>query len=91
MDLITGLVWSSWSGVLPDKGAAERRPIGSRDHQDMNRMVWWDGLDQWRAEVSEIDLGSGRLSASGVPIGVDPLPYRLDYAVVTSAVFAPLR
>jgi len=53
----------------------------------MNRMVWWNGLDQWRAEVSEIDLGSGRLSASGVQIGVDPLPYRLDYAVVTSSAF----
>jgi uncharacterized protein len=53
----------------------------------MNRMVWWNGLDQWRAEVSEIDLGSGRLSASGVQIGVDPLPYRLDYAVVTSSGF----
>ena len=53
----------------------------------MNRMVWWNGLDQWRAEVSEIDLGSGRLSASGVQIGVDPLSYRRDYAVVTSSGF----
>ena len=53
----------------------------------MNRMVWWNGLDQWRAEVSEIDLGSDRLSASGVQIGVDPLPYRLDYAVVTGSGF----
>jgi uncharacterized protein len=53
----------------------------------MYRMVWWNGLDQWRAEVSKIDLGPGRLSASGVHIGVDPLPYRLDYAVVTSSGF----
>jgi hypothetical protein len=50
----------------------------------MNRMVWWNGLDQWRAEVSEIDLGLGQLSASGVQIGLDPLPYRLDSAVLTS-------
>jgi hypothetical protein len=27
---------------------AERRPTGSRDHQDMNRMAWWNALDQWR-------------------------------------------
>jgi len=65
--------------------------MDSGDHQGMNRMVWWTGLDQWRAEVSEIDLGSDRLSASGVQIGVDPLPYRLDYSVVTGSGFVTER
>jgi hypothetical protein len=39
----------------------------------------WEGVGQWRAEASHIDIQRDGLSASGTQLGVDPLPYRLDY------------
>lgn len=46
-------------------------------------MLLWKGLGSWRAEVSAVDLDGDRLSASGTQLGVDPLPYRLDYNLTT--------
>ena len=45
----------------------------------MPRLVVWSGLDAWGAEVVSLDLTSGGIRASGLQVGVDPLPYRLDY------------
>ena len=45
------------------------------------RLVIWEGLDAWRAEVARVELGDGELSATGTQLGVEPLPYRLDYAL----------
>jgi uncharacterized protein len=50
----------------------------------MARVVIWEGLDDWRAEVAHVEIGDGELSAKGTQLGVDPFPYRLDYALETS-------
>jgi uncharacterized protein len=50
----------------------------------MARMLMWQGLDDWRAEVAHVELGDGELLATGTQLGVDPLPYRLDYALEAS-------
>jgi hypothetical protein len=42
-------------------------------------MIHWRGLDEWRSEVAEITLLDRGIAARGVQVGVDPLPYRLDY------------
>jgi uncharacterized protein len=47
------------------------------------RLVLWSGLDAWRAEAVTVDLTAAGLSAAGSQLGVDPLPYRLDYALTT--------
>ena len=39
----------------------------------------WNGVDEWMAEVAEIDLGDDGLSARGTQLGRDPLPFRVDY------------
>lgn len=49
----------------------------------MTEMLMWAGLGSWRAEVSDVDFDGDRLSASGTQLGVDPLPYRLDYSLRT--------
>jgi hypothetical protein len=57
----------------------------------MARVVIWEGLDDWRAEVAQLELGDGELSAKGTQLGVDPLPYRLDYALEASDWFITRR
>src|SRR5215218_7118408 len=47
------------------------------------RLVLWSGLDGWRAEAATVDLDAAGLQATGSQLGVDPLPYRLDYALST--------
>lgn len=46
---------------------------------DGARFVIWRGADEWRTEVAAIDLGPAGIEATGTQIGVDPVPYRLDY------------
>jgi uncharacterized protein len=50
----------------------------------MARVVIWEGLDAWRAEIAQVETGDGELSARGTQLGVDPLPYRLDYTLETA-------
>ena len=38
-----------------------------------------DRDDAWRAEVARVELGESGLRATGTQLGVDPVPYRLDY------------
>jgi hypothetical protein len=45
----------------------------------MTRFVHWEGTDEWRAEAVEVELTDDGVAARGVQLGVDPLPYRLDY------------
>jgi hypothetical protein len=47
----------------------------------MRSLVW---VKDSGAEYTEVDLGDG-LRATGLAIGADPEPYRLDYALTTSA------
>jgi hypothetical protein len=45
----------------------------------------WAGVDEWRAESAHVHPGRDRFTAAGVQLGVDPVPYRLDYRLETSA------
>jgi hypothetical protein len=45
----------------------------------MLRLAIWQGVDEWRAEAAQVDLGPRDLGATGTQIGADPRPYRLDY------------
>lgn len=48
-------------------------------------MVHWSGVDAWRAEAAHVAAGPEGLRASGVQMGVEPLPYRLEYALEADA------
>lgn len=50
------------------------RPADERGH-----LYIWRGLDAWRSEVAEIELDEDGLLATGSQVGVDPMPYRVDY------------
>jgi uncharacterized protein len=45
--------------------------------------VLWRGLDSWRTEAAHVELAGARVRASGTQLGVEPLPYRLDYELET--------
>jgi uncharacterized protein len=51
----------------------------------------WRGLDDWRAEYCDVSLYSDRLLARGTQIGVEPVPYRLQYALDTAIGFDTVR
>jgi hypothetical protein len=54
-------------------------------------LVVWRGLDGFRAEVAEVELSAAALSARGTQVGVDPLPYRVDYELEAGEDFATRR
>jgi uncharacterized protein len=45
----------------------------------MSRAITWRGLEEWLAEHAEVDLWETGVAASGVQLGVEPEPYRIDY------------
>src|SRR5262245_1895439 len=47
------------------------------------RAVAWQRDGTFGAEFAEVTLAPTRLSAVGVALGADPLPYRLDYRLET--------
>jgi uncharacterized protein len=49
----------------------------------VERFVLWRGLDSWRTEAAHVELAGARVRASGTQLGVEPLPYRLDYELET--------
>ena len=55
------------------------------------RTLVWRGLDEWRAEYAEVVLHADRLLARGTQVGVDPAPYRIEYALDTSDDFITSR
>jgi uncharacterized protein len=56
-----------------------------------HRVLVWRGLGSWRAEYAEVSLYADRLLARGTQLGVDPLPYRLQYALDTASGFRTTR
>jgi uncharacterized protein len=48
------------------------------------RLVVWRGVEEWLAEAAAVDLREDGLSATGVQLGADPTPYRLDYRLDAS-------
>lgn len=55
------------------------------------RLVVWSGLDAWRAEVVSLDLTSDGIRANGTQVGVNPLPYRLEYTLDAAENFVTRR
>lgn len=55
------------------------------------RAVAWVKDDPFGVEFAEIDLGPKHLSAHGVAIARDPISYRLDYTLETTAGFVTSR
>jgi hypothetical protein len=43
------------------------------------RALVWSGVQEWLAEHARVELGPDGLLASGVQLGAEPQPYRLDY------------
>jgi uncharacterized protein len=54
-------------------------------------MLLWSGTDAWRAEAVQLELGDDRLTATGTQLGIDPLPYRVDYELKTGAQWVTRR
>lgn len=44
----------------------------------------WVGTDAWRTEAAHVQPAEGRFTASGVQLGIDPAPYRVDYVLDTT-------
>jgi len=49
------------------------------------RLLVWRGLEEWLAEACELELEGDRLQATGVQLGAEPHPYRVDYELTTGA------
>ena len=58
---------------------------------ESERTIAWTKDDPAGAEVAHVTVAPGRLRASGVAIGSDPLPYRLDYELETMTGFITTR
>jgi hypothetical protein len=56
-----------------------------------HRVAAWRGLDAWRAEYVDVWLHADRLLARGVQLGIEPEPYRLQYAHDTAPGFITAR
>ena len=63
------------------------RPVES----ERERTIAWVKDDPAGAEVAEVILGAGQLHATGVAVGSEPAPYRLDYALETMTGFITTR
>jgi hypothetical protein len=51
----------------------------------------WRGVEEWRAEAAEVEVGPHSLSASGTQISDDPRPYRVDYRLECADGFVTRR
>jgi uncharacterized protein len=45
----------------------------------MSRFVIWRGTDAWRSEAVAVELTDSGVRAKGTQLGLDPVPYRVDY------------
>ncbi len=52
-------------------------------HESIRRAIAWSKDDPYGSEYAEIQRTADTLTATGVAIGSDPVPYRLDYTLVT--------
>jgi uncharacterized protein len=48
-------------------------------------MLMWAGTDAWRTEAANVQPEEGRFNATGVQVGIVPVPYRLDDVLDTTA------
>jgi hypothetical protein len=43
------------------------------------RFLVWAGVEEWLTEAAEVDLGENGLRATGIQLGAEPAPFRVDY------------
>src|SRR6266545_2415629 len=43
------------------------------------RFLLWTGVEEWLTEAASVDLGEDGLRASGIQLGAEPVPFRVDY------------
>jgi hypothetical protein len=43
------------------------------------RFLVWSGVEEWLTEAAEVELGEDGLRATGVQLGAEPFPFRVDY------------
>ena len=43
------------------------------------RFLVWSGVEEWLTEAAEVDVGENGLRATGVQLGAEPAPFRVDY------------
>jgi hypothetical protein len=43
------------------------------------RFLVWSGVEEWLTEAAEVNLGEDGLSATGLQLGAEPAPFRVDY------------
>jgi hypothetical protein len=51
----------------------------------------WVKEARYGTELAEVEVGEDRLSGSGIAIGLEPVPYRLEYELATGAEFVTKR
>jgi uncharacterized protein len=55
------------------------------------RLLVWRGLEEWLAEAATVAIEGDRLTAWGTQLGAEPVPYRIDYELVTADRFVTAR
>jgi hypothetical protein len=43
------------------------------------RFLLWTGVEEWLTESASVELGENGLRASGIQLGAEPAPFRVDY------------
>ncbi len=43
------------------------------------RFLLWTGVEEWLTETASVELGQDGLRASGIQLGAEPAPFRVDY------------
>jgi hypothetical protein len=57
--------------------------VPADEPKPIHRAIAWSKDDPYGSEYADIQLIAGSLTAAGVAIGSDPVPYRLDYTLTT--------
>jgi hypothetical protein len=43
------------------------------------RFLVWSGVEEWLAEAAQVELSESGLRATGIQLGAEPAPFRVDY------------
>ncbi len=43
------------------------------------RFLVWSGVEEWLTEAAQVELGEDGLQATGIQLGAEPAPFRVDY------------
>src|SRR4051794_28050026 len=43
------------------------------------RFLVWSGVEEWLTEAAQVELSDDGLRATGIQLGPDPVPFRVDY------------